>query len=66
MRSHELGDRATGAIADENDWNRTGPRIIAPKRKAWGIVTGLFANTNNAVIITTSNDETLCIRVDAT
>jgi hypothetical protein len=66
MRTYDLGDNATGFIADENDWNKTGPRIIAPKRRAWGTVTGLFANTNNAVIIKTSANETLCIRVDTT
>ena len=66
MRSYDLGDSATGIVADENDWNNKGPRIIQPKRTAWGTVTGLFANTKNAVIIQTDKCETYCIRVDVT
>lgn len=63
-RKYDLGDRATGIVADENDWNRTGPRVIKPKRTAWGTVTGLFGTSNIAVIIKTNTGESLCIRVD--
>lgn len=63
MRTYDLGDRATGVIADENDWNKTGPRVITPKTRAWGIVVGVFA-APTAVIIETDKSETYCIRVD--
>jgi hypothetical protein len=65
-RKYELGDKATGVVADENEWNRTGPRIIRPKRTAWGAVTGLFGASDTAVIIETNTGESLCIRVDMT
>jgi hypothetical protein len=64
MRTYDLGDKATGVVADENDWNKTGPRIIKPRKTAWGIVTGIFANSRNAVTIMSDNGETYCIRVD--
>lgn len=64
MRTYDLGDKATGVVADENDWNKTGPRIIKPSKIAWGIVTGIFANSRNAVTIMSDNGETYCIRVD--
>lgn len=63
MRTYDLGDRATGLVANETDWNKTGPRIITPKRKAWGTVIGVFA-APTAVIVQTDNGETYCIRVD--
>jgi hypothetical protein len=63
MRSYDLGDRATGLVADENDWNKTGPRIITPRTTKWGTVTGLFA-APTAVIIQTDYGETYCVRVD--
>jgi hypothetical protein len=63
-RTYELGDSATGIIADENDWNKTGPRIITPRKTAWGTVTGIFATTRNAVMIRTATGQTYCIRVD--
>jgi hypothetical protein len=64
MRTYDLGDNATGVIADENDWNRRGPRIVTPRKTAWGTVTGLYSNSDNAVIIRTDSGETHCIRVD--
>jgi hypothetical protein len=63
MRIYELGERATGIVADENDWNKTGPRIVTPKRRAWGIVVGIFA-VPTAVIVQTDSGESYCIRVD--
>jgi hypothetical protein len=63
MRTYDLGDNATGFIADENDWNKTGPRIITPKRRAWGIVTGVFA-APTAVVVRTDDGKSHCIRVD--
>jgi hypothetical protein len=63
VRTYDLGDRATGLVADENDWNKTGPQIITPKRKAWGEVIGVFA-APTAVLIRTDAGETYCIRVD--
>jgi hypothetical protein len=63
MRTYDLGDKATGIIADENDWNRTGPRIVTPKQKAWGTVIGIFV-APTAVLIRTDADKTYCIRVD--
>jgi hypothetical protein len=63
VRSYDLGDRATGIVANPDDWNNTGPRIITPKRKAWGTVVGVFA-VSTAVVIQTDAGESYCIRVD--
>ena len=62
-RTYDLGDNATGFVADENDWNKTGPRIITPRKRAWGTVIGLFV-APTAVLVRTSSGETYCIRVD--
>ena len=63
MRIYDLGERATGLVADENDWNQTGPRIKTPRRKAWGTVVGVFA-VSTAVVIQTDAGESCCIRED--
>lgn len=63
MRNYDLGERATGPIADENDWNKTGPRIKTPRKLAWGIVVGVFT-VPTAVVIQTDAGESYCIRVD--
>jgi hypothetical protein len=65
MRTYELGQQATGVVADENDWNKTGPRIKTPRKRAWGTITGVFA-VPTAVIIETASGESYCIRVDIT
>jgi hypothetical protein len=64
MRTYDFGDRATGLVADENDWTKTGPRMIHPLTRKWGTVTGIFTNSRNAVTIQTASGETYCIRVD--
>jgi hypothetical protein len=63
VRTYELGDNATGVIADQNDWNRTGPRIVTPRKTAWGTVIGVFA-ARTAVMIQAKDNQTYCIRVD--
>jgi hypothetical protein len=64
MRTYYFGERATGVIANPDDWNKNGPRVITPRKRAWGIVIGVFANSRNAVTIQTDANETYCVRVD--
>lgn len=59
----DFGDRATGVVANENDWGSAGPRIIPPRRTVTGTVVGLFAEAPAVVRVRTDTGETVCIRV---
>jgi hypothetical protein len=59
----DLGDRASGVVANENDWGGKNPEIIRPRRVASGVVVGLYPGAPDVVKIRTSGGETLVIRL---
>lgn len=59
----DFGDTVTGHIADENDWTKSGPRIITPKRTFTGTVTGLFTDEPHAAKVTNRAGEQRCVRI---
>ena len=59
----DFGDTVTGHIADENDWTKSGPRLVTPKRTFTGTVTGLFADEPRAAKVTNRAGEQRCVRI---
>lgn len=62
MTGYEFGDEVTGVVADENDWGKSGPRIVQPRREATGHVVGMYSTAADVVTIQTGDGERVCIR----
>lgn len=61
--SYDFGDRATGVVANENDWGSTGPHIARPRRVVTGTVVGLYPEAPSVVKVQTAAGDVFCIRV---
>jgi hypothetical protein len=60
----DFGQTATGIVVNENDWGGKNPRVVRPRRRVTGTVTGLFPAAPNVCGVRTPDGEDLTIRTD--